>query len=125
MHLLSKEQSILPRESIQNAFLFSELCPFFDLDFLSSIKHPTAERWHPHVMLLLICLLSLVRCQFSYVRSHKYYINPFPNRPLFLRVCSKNLLATLSEKDKLLVTSNFSFSLSVFYPFGELSAIVI
>ena len=27
------------------------------------------------------------------------------------------------EKDKLLVTSNFSFSLSVFYLFGELSAI--
>ena len=29
------------------------------------------------------------------------------------------------EKEKLLVTSNFSFSHSVFYPFGELSAIFI
>ena len=29
------------------------------------------------------------------------------------------------EKEKLLVTSNFYFSHSVFYPFGELSAIFI
>ena len=34
--------------------IFSELCPFFDLDFISSIKHPTAERWHPHAVLLFI-----------------------------------------------------------------------
>ena len=25
---------------------------FFDLDILFSIKHSTAERWHPHVVLL-------------------------------------------------------------------------
>ena len=49
--------------------------------------------------------------------------NPFPNKPWFLRVCSTSLLKTLWEKEKLLVTSNFSFSHSVFYLFGELSAI--
>ena len=49
--------------------------------------------------------------------------NPFPNKPCFLRVCSTSLLKTLREKEKLLVTSNFSFSHSVFYLFGELSAI--
>ena len=49
--------------------------------------------------------------------------NSFPNKPWFLRVCNKSLLRTLWEKEKLLVTSNFSFSHSVFYPFGELSAI--
>ena len=32
---------------------------------------------------------------------------------------------TLWEKEKLLVTSNFSFSHSVFYPFGELTIIFI
>ena len=41
--------------------LVSELCsfldldfypPFFDLHFLSSIKHPTVERWHPDAVLL-------------------------------------------------------------------------
>ena len=34
-------------------------------------------------------------------------------------------LKTLREKEKLLIMSNFSFSHSVFYPFGELSATFI
>ena len=51
--------------------------------------------------------------------------NLFPNKPLFLRVCSIGLLKTLREKEKLLVTINFSFFHSVFFPFGELSAIFI
>ena len=51
--------------------------------------------------------------------------NPFINKPWFLRVCSTSLLKTLWEKEKLLVTSNFSFSHSVFYPFRKLSAILI
>ena len=41
--------------------------------------------------------------------------NPFPNKPCFLRVCSTSHLKTLWEKEKLLITSNFSFSHSVFY----------
>ena len=49
--------------------------------------------------------------------------NPFPNKPWFLCVCSTSLLKTLWEKEKLLVTSNFSFSHSVFYLFEELSDI--
>ena len=40
----------------------------------------------------------------------KFKFNPFPNKPCFLRVCSTRLLKTLWEKEKLLVTSNFSFS---------------
>ena len=40
-------------------------------------------------------------------------------------VCSTSLLKTLWEKEKLLITSNFSFSKSAFYPSGKLSAIVI
>ena len=35
------------------------------------------------------------------------------------------VLKTLWEKEKLLVTSNFFFSISVFYPFEEISAIFI
>ena len=50
-------------------------------------------------------------------------INPFQNKPWFLRVCSTSLLKTMCEKEKLLVTSNFSFSHGVFFPFGKLSAI--
>ena len=52
-------------------------------------------------------------------------VNPFPNNPLFMRVCRTSFLKTLWEKEKLLVSSNFSFSLSVFYPFEEHSAISI
>ena len=40
---------------------------------------------------------------------------PFPNKPWFLRVCSTSLWKTLWEKEKLLVTSNFSFFHNVFY----------
>ena len=53
------------------------------------------------------------------------FLNPFPNKPWFLRACSTSLLKTLWEKKKLLVTSNFFFSHSVFYPFRELSTIFI
>ena len=52
-------------------------------------------------------------------------VNPLPNKHWFLRVCSRSLLKTLQEKEKLLVTSNFSFSHNVFYPVGQLSAILI
>ena len=46
---LSKEQSTISREVSQSSFFFFlELCPLIDLDFLSTIKHPTADRWHPH-----------------------------------------------------------------------------
>ena len=49
---------------------------------------------------------------------------PFPKQALvFLHVCSTSLLKTLWEKEKLCVTSNFSFSQSVFHMPRELSAI--
>ena len=51
------------------------------------------------------------------------HINLFPNKPWFLHVCSTSLPKTRCEKDKLLVTSNFSFSHCVFYLFGGLSVI--
>ena len=53
---LSKEQSILSRETIKNAFFF----PF------SSIKHPTAERWHLHAVLLINMALDVATI--SYLR---------------------------------------------------------
>ena len=59
---------------------------------------------------------------FSFIRLNKA-VNPFPNKPWFLHVCITSLLKTLWEKEKLLVTSNFPFSHSVFYPFEDLSFI--
>ena len=52
-------------------------------------------------------------------------VNPFLHKPWFLHVYSIGLLKTRREKEKLLVTSNFSFSHSVLYHFGELSSIFI
>ena len=48
-------------------------------------------------------------------------IIPFPNKPWFSQslVCSRSLLKTLLEKEKMLVTSNFSFSHSIFYHLGK------
>ena len=57
--------------------------------------------------------------------SLRNLLHHFPNKPWFLHVGSTSLLKTLWEKEKLLVTNNFSFSHSVFYPFGELSAILV
>ena len=61
----------------------------------------------------------------NWLKKTSCIFNPFPNKPWIICVCSISLLKTLLEKEKLLVTSNFSFSHSVFYPFGELSAIFI
>ena len=56
----------------------------------------------------------------------RYYVfNPFPHSNTFWHLWETMLLKTLWEKEKLLVTSNFSFTHSVFYPFRELSAIFI
>ena len=44
-------------------------------------------------------------------------INPFPNKTLFLHVYSTSLLKTLCEMEKLIITSDFSISHSVFNPF--------
>ena len=54
-----------------------------------------------------------------------HMFNPFPNKRWVVHVCSTRLSKTLRVEEKLLITSNFSFSLSVFYTFGKLSAIFI
>ena len=44
-------------------------------------------------------------------------LNPFPNKPWFLGVCSTSILKTLWEKDKLLIV--FSTYLENFPPFSS------
>ena len=60
---------------------------------------------------------SLKLSKYIYPILYNVEFNPFPNKPLFLGVCSTSLLKTLWEKEKLLLKSNFSFSRSVFYCF--------
>ena len=50
--------------------------------------------------------------------DRNHHFNPFPHNDIFLCPWETSLLKTLWEKEKLLVTSNFSFSHIVFYPFG-------
>ena len=51
-------------------------------------------------------------------RRKEVKVNPFPHNDSFWRPWETRLWKTLWEKEKLLITSNFSFSHSVFYPFG-------
>ena len=56
------------------------------------------------------------------------YLNPFPNKPGFLRVCSTSLLKTLWEKEKFLVQHLGKGEIACndqFLPFRELSTIFI
>ena len=73
----------------------------------------------------ITCSLILSYCVRYRPVSRAWHFHPFPNKPWFLRVCSTSLLKTLWEKEKLLVTSNFSFSQSVFCHFRKLSTIFI
>ena len=63
--------------------------------------------------------IFLCRTMFRWVHKPNLF-NPFPNKPWFLSASGRSLLKTLWEKEKLLVTSNFSFSHRVFYLFGKL-----
>ena len=70
------------------------------------------------------CLINIVIWDFTRIsRSQIQSVNPFPYKPWFIRVCSTSLLKTQWEKEKLLIMSNFYFSDSVLYLFGEYSAI--
>ena len=75
-----------------------------------------------------MCMWILIQSNKGNIKNSSKHCtvgNTLPNKPCFLRVCSTSLLKTLWEKDKLLVTSNLSFSHSVFYPFGIHSAVFI
>ena len=76
-------------------------------------------------------ILCNIQCLFSQAivcngQTDCMVSNPFPNKLWFLHVCITSLLKTLGEKEKLLVTSNFSFStqcflplLKIFHPFHQ------
>ena len=75
-------------------FFYSELCPFFNLDFLSSIKHPTAENWHPHVVLLFFSFFSSDNCDaenngqhFQHPYDCHLYTECNDNGIIFVRPC--------------------------------------
>ena len=69
---------------------------------------------------ILLCTITSSIINFSQlilIQSH--LINTFPSKPWFLPVCSTSLLKTSWEKEKLLITSNFSIFHSVFSPMSS------
>ena len=64
--------------------------------------------------LIFFAIIIKSFCLSHVIDSLSNHINPFLNKPWFSRVCRRCLLKPLWEKEKLLVTSNFSFSHSVF-----------
>ena len=106
--------ALSPEKVFFSFFISFSLCIYF-LEFV--IGHHSTIAW-------LIVPFTFCRCSTnSPVLSAVFFLsllyscttfNPFPNKPWFSRVFSISLLKTLWEKEKLLVTSNFSFSHSVF-----------
>ena len=83
------------------------------------------RKLYPHLSILMTSYLYSAGLEEPKIGRHaRCRVNPIPNKHLFLFVHSTNLLKTLREKEKLLVTSNFSLSHSVFCPFGDLSAAI-
>ena len=95
-----------------------------NFSFSHSVFSPFGE------LSVIFIVFEIVSCKlFEFGKSLIFVIwervNPFPNKPWFLRVCNTSLLKTQWEKEKLLVTSNFSFSHSVFYLSKDLPVISI
>ena len=88
--------------------------------FSNNVFFPVKDKYYVLNSSLSSCLLILSIWTFL---EFCQLVNPFPNKPMFLSVYSISLSKTLWEKKKLLFTTNFSFSSSAFYQFGELSAI--
>ena len=97
----------------------------FEIEKWSAWVPTTLVHWSPGLFPQFVSLTLYRMNLFPQFVSLTLYrmkktFNPLPNKKLFLHVYSTSLLKTLWEKGKLLVTSNFSFSHSVFYPFNPL-----
>ena len=69
-----------------------------------------------HILSSLILIYAIHKSPWS-LPCHQM-VNPFPLNETFWRPWETSLLKTLWENEKWLITSNFFFSHSVFYPFG-------
>ena len=70
--------------------------------------HQNEYLWSKRLTKIQICLCNQQQLQ---------HVNPFPNKSLFLRVCSTSHLKTQWRKEKMLVMSNLTFSAQCFQPF--------
>ena len=98
------------------------------------IRFHVVEKIGEKQKMLVSSIFSFSYIVFNMLFPERRQKSPLPGKVLTLSQTSPgfyvsavlvSLLKTLWEKEKLLLVSNFSFSHSVFYPFGELSAIFI
>ena len=59
------------------------------------------------------------------MKKKHFVFNPLPHNDTFWPLRETSLLKTLCQMEKLLVTSNFSFTHNIFYTFRNFSAIFI
>ena len=135
-----KLQSFLSR--FQYLHLFSAISPQLGRNSLSNLKSSTKSyhtfpsfwfvgrgdwylAWGQKVIIFKPLLIAIF-FHAPYRSVAKWFIgsvNPFSHNDTFWRPWETSLWKTLWEIEKLLVTSNFSFTHSVFYPLRELSGI--
>ena len=100
---------------------FKCLCTLIEMITISSPLPHSPDFYHPSEGNLLKTLWGNKNQHFLHFKTMFYTphrFNPFPHNDAFWRPWETSLLKTLWEKEKLLVTSNFSFSHNVFYLFG-------
>ena len=128
---LGKKIISSPEHRVLSELLWSLfVCPCTSVHnfLINTLASTNINQSTPNLVKMYMTIRSRMRSIMELIGPELFEIsalNPFPNKPWFLRVCSTSLLKTLWEKEKLLVTSNFSFSHSVFYPFEEPSSIFI
>ena len=74
-------------------------------------------------MVIIHCPIASNMDKSVYFIWHRF--KPFPNKPLYLHICSTTLSKRLWEKDKFIITSNFPFFPCSVLRFGELFTISI
>ena len=131
-HLRSEDKFFLFHGGMKkkkNLITLYETRPFGAMRLNNETKPGTQK--YDAMVLNFIFVNCDIGCFFQMLQAtnHSHFdftpLTPFPNKPWFFRVCITSLLKSLREKEKFLITSNFSFSLSLFYWFGEFSDIFI
>ena len=81
----------------------------------------TISLWCKCISLILCVYVCACLSEFVWTRPSTFMdsFNPFQNKSWFSYVCCTGLWKTPREEEKLLITSNFSFSHIVLYPFRE------
>ena len=101
---------------------FKQLWKLLENFLVTFGKHCEKRRkcWKPAFSPFLTMFSTLSKCiGWATMKLLLALFNPLPNNPWFLWPWDRCHLKTLWEKEKVLVTSIFSFSHNVFYPAGN------